>query len=65
MRLNKDVDRRGGLFPDATMIFNIPAGSNVLLWRIPESEIQANPSLAEGDNNPAAPLPDPVADIEY
>ena len=65
MRLNKDVDRRGGLFPDATMVFNIPAGSNVLLWRIPESEIQANPSLAEGDNNPAAPLPDPVADIEY
>lgn len=63
MRLNKDMDRRGGGFPNASMIFNIPAGSNILLWRIPESEIQANPALSEADNNPVAPLPDPVPDL--
>lgn len=63
MRLNKPVDRRGGGFPNATMVFNIPAGDPVLLWRIPEAEIQANPALSEGDNNPAAPMPTPVPDL--
>lgn len=63
MRLNKGVDRRGGGFPNATMIFNIPAGDPVLLWRIPEAEIQANPAMSDADNNPSAPTPEPVADI--
>lgn len=63
MRLNKGIDRRGGGYPNATMVFNIPAGSDVLLWRIPEAEIQANPALSEGDNNPSAPSPAPVADL--
>ena len=62
MRLNKPVDRRGGGFPNATMIFNIPAKDPILLWRIPEAEIQANPALAEEDNNPAAPTPNPVSE---
>ncbi len=64
MRLKKPVDRRGAGYPDETMVFNIPAGSPILLWRIPESEIQANPALGENDNNPSAPQPEPVADIE-
>lgn len=64
MRLNKDVDRRGGGFPNATMVFNIAAGSDILLWRIPETEIQANPALTEDDNNPAASQPTPVPDNE-
>ncbi len=63
MRLNKGVDRRGGGYPNATMVFNIPPKSDILLWRIPEAEIQANPALSEGDNNPAAPTPDPVPDL--
>lgn len=63
MRLNKGVDRRGGGYPNATMVFNIPSGSDILLWPIPEKEIQANPALSEGDNNPTAPTPDPVADL--
>lgn len=62
MRLEKAVDRRGGGFPNATMVFNIPAGDPILLWRIPQKEIIANPSLEEGDNNPTAPTPTPVAD---
>lgn len=63
MRLNKGVDRRGAGYPNATMVFNIPAGDNVLLWRIPEAEIQANAKLSNGDNNPSAPVPDPVPDL--
>ncbi len=62
MRLNKPVDRRGGGFPNATMVFNIPAGDPVLLWRIPQKEIIANPSLNEEDNNPVGSTPQPVAD---
>lgn len=62
MRLNKPVDRRGGGFPNATMVFNISANDPILLWRIPQKEIIANPSLEEGDNNPSAPSPTPVSD---
>jgi len=64
MRLNIGVDRRGAGYPNATMIFNIPAGSDILLWRLPEAEIQANPALNESDNNPSAPEPKPVPDVE-
>ena len=63
MRLNKPVDRRGGAFPNPSMIFNIPAGDKILLWKIPEAEIQANPALSNEDNNPVSPLPVPVPDL--
>ncbi|PRZ00317.1 SusD-like starch-binding protein associating with outer membrane [Marinilabilia salmonicolor] len=63
MRLETGVDRRGGGFPNATMVFNIAPDDPILLWRIPESEIQANPGLSEGDNNPSVPAPEPVADL--
>jgi len=61
MRLDKDMDRRGAGFAEH-LVFNIPAGSDILLWRIPESEIQANPMLEESDNNPSAALPSAVVD---
>lgn len=64
MRLNKGIDRRGCGYPNATMIFNIPAGDGILLWRIPEAEIQANPALSNTDNNPSSPAPSPVPDVE-
>ncbi|MGD9995034.1 MAG: RagB/SusD family nutrient uptake outer membrane protein [Salinivirgaceae bacterium] len=63
MRLKKGVDRRGGGYPNATMIFNISPDEDILLWRIPEAEIQANPMLSEADNNPAASAPSPVPDL--
>lgn len=63
MRLNKGVDRRGGGYPNATMIFDIEPTDPILLWRIPEAEIQANPALGEEDNNPSAPAPTPVPDL--
>lgn len=62
MRLNKPVDRREAGYPNATSVFNISAGSDILLWRIPEKEIQANKALSEDSNNPSAPVPTPVAD---
>jgi len=61
MRLGKDVDRRGAGF-EPSMVFNIPAGSNILLYRIPQSEIEANAKISETDNNPVAPVPDPVSE---
>jgi len=64
MRLNKNVDRRGAGYPEAAYVFNIQAGDNVLLWRLPEGEINGNPALTEADNNPATPLPTSVPDIE-
>jgi hypothetical protein len=62
MRLNKPVDRRGAGYPDPTMIFNIPAGDGILLWRLPEGEIQSNPLLDPEDNNPSVPFPTPVSE---
>ena len=64
MRLGKGVDRRGAGYPSANTIYNIPAGSPILLWRIPESEIEANKQISESDNNPNAPAPEAVDDIE-
>lgn len=63
MRTNSGIDRRGGGYPNATMIFNIPAKDPLMLWPIPEAEIQANPKLDEADNNPTAPTPQPVTDL--
>ncbi len=63
MRLNKDVDRRGAGFPQPSSVYHIPAGSNILLWRIPQNEINSNQALTEGDNNPVGSTPQPVQDI--
>ena len=63
MRLNKGVDRRGAGFPQAASVYNIEPGSAILLWRIPQNEINSNQALTEDDNNPSAPAPTPVQDI--
>lgn len=62
MRLNKGVDRRGAGFPNANMIFNIAANDPVLLWPIPEAEIQANQALTTADQNPSWTAPKEVED---
>ena len=64
MRLKKGVDRRGAGYPDDHTIFNIANNDPILLWRLPESEIQANKLISDEDNNPNAPAPEPVADFE-
>lgn len=63
MRLNKGIDRRGAGF-DATTVFNIQPGDPILLWRIPQAEIEANPALTDADNNETVAAPKPVADTE-
>lgn len=64
MRLNKGVDRRGAGYSNASSVFNILPGDKILLWRLPEKEIQANKALSNNDNNEATPIPNPVPDIE-
>ncbi|MGM9778917.1 MAG: RagB/SusD family nutrient uptake outer membrane protein [Prevotella sp.] len=61
MRLNKGLDRRGGAF-DPTAVFYIQPNDPILLWRLPQTEIQANPALTDADNNETVPAPSPVAD---
>lgn len=56
MRLNKDVDRRNSNF-GADFQWVIPAHSDILLYRIPQSEIEANHAISNEDNNPAGELP--------
>ena len=62
MRLKTGVDRRGCGYPNASSVFKIEPTDNILLWRIPEVEIQANKALTP-DDSPAVTLPKPVADI--
>lgn len=59
MRLNKDVDRRGGAAMDAYN-FYIPAKDPVLIYCIPLNEINTNPQISSEDNNPISSRPTPV-----
>ena len=63
MRLNKGIDRRGAGYTSAA-IFNIPAGDPILLWRLPQTEIQGNSALNDNDNNKATEAPTPVDDAD-
>ncbi|MFG6385652.1 MAG: RagB/SusD family nutrient uptake outer membrane protein [Muribaculaceae bacterium] len=52
LRLNKGIDRRNANFnPD--WAFNIPAKAAVLLYQIPQAEIEGNPGITQADQNPA------------
>ena len=46
MRLNKGIDRHFCGYGDPQVIYNINAGDDILLWRVPEAELQANKPLA-------------------
>lgn len=62
LRLKKPITRyENGItnYPEG-QIYNIPAESPVLLWRIPESEINTNKGISESDNNPIASKPSAV-----
>lgn len=52
LRLNKGIDRRNANFnPD--WAFNIPPKAAVLLYQIPQAEIEGNPGITQADQNPA------------
>lgn len=57
LRLKKPIERKGTNF-DETVQFNIPAESQIMIYRIPQSEMEANNGIKEEDNNPAAPQPE-------
>ena len=61
MRLNRGVDRRGAGYEE-NCVLNIPAGDPILLWRLPQKEINGNNALTDSDNNPNAPTPVAVKD---
>lgn len=61
MRLKKPIDRRGGGWP-SVWVYNIPAESPVMLFPIPNDEIQANSKITAAQNNPSSTQPQPVND---
>ena len=63
LRLNKGFDRRGAGF-DENYVFVISPDDPILIYQIPNTEIQANKLISEADNNPGATTPTPVPDVE-
>lgn len=60
LRLGIGVDRRGGGFEEVA-VFKISSNDPILIYPIPNSEVEANPLL--GENNEIGTYPTPVADI--
>ena len=58
MRLKKPIDRRGANY-EASVTYNIPAESKIMLWIIPEDEVHNNKAL-QGHNNEIVAVPTPV-----
>ena len=53
VRLNKDIVRTNSSnWPAAWAKQDVKAASGIYLWRIPQSEIEANRGISEADNNP-------------
>lgn len=59
LRLKKPMNRVGGGF-EPSVCFNIPAGDPLLIYLIPQTEMQANPGLTS--NNPEGAAPTPVVE---
>lgn len=58
MRLKKPIDRRGANY-ESSVTYNIPAESKIMLWIIPEDEVNNNKAL-QGKNNEIVAVPTPV-----
>lgn len=61
LRLGKDFNRIGGGFPPA-FVYNVPAGSDVLIYPLPETEVNGNKLFTSADNNTPASRPSIVND---
>lgn len=55
-RLKKPIMRSGINFPK-TISYNLPAEAPILLWLIPEDEVNANEAIDESTNNPVIAVP--------
>jgi hypothetical protein len=57
MRLEKPIIRSNSdNWPAEWATQDVPAKHKVLLWRIPQAEIEANQGISDADNNPAVTL---------
>ena len=57
MRLNKDIIRSNSTnWPAEWATQDVIAGNGVLIWLIPQAEIEANQGISDADNNPAVSL---------
>jgi hypothetical protein len=56
MRLQKPIIRSNSVNWPTSWIQDIEAGNGVLLWRIPQAEIESNKGISEADNNPFVAL---------
>ena len=57
MRLNKDIIRSNSTnWPAEWATQDVNAGNGVLIWLIPQAEIEANQGISDADNNPAVSL---------
>ena len=67
LRLQKGIDRRGGDYSVDEAVFNIPANDPILIYPIPNKEIEGNPSITSADQNPAGtvlPIMGAAADVD-
>lgn len=68
MRLNKSVDRRGTNYPNSCQLY-IPSYTEdtsadktlarILIYCIPQGEVNGNPAITDADNNPSGVRPSP------
>jgi hypothetical protein len=57
MRLEKPIVRSNSSnWPAEWADQDVPARHEVMLWRIPQAEIEANKGISEADNNPFVTL---------
>ena len=64
LRMKKGIDRRGAGF-EAAYVYNIEPEDNILIFKIPNVETEANKFInGEMDNNPDPEVPTPVDDEE-
>lgn len=57
-RLKKPIERKGTNYPPSCQ-YNLPAESQILLFLIPETEMNQNKGIGENGNNPSAEVPKP------
>ncbi|WP_288735929.1 RagB/SusD family nutrient uptake outer membrane protein [uncultured Parabacteroides sp.] len=56
LRLKKPIVRKGSNFA-ASVQFDLAPESQIMIYRVPQCEMEANQGIEESDNNPAAPQP--------
>lgn len=57
MRLEKPIIRTNSVnWPEEWASQDVPAKHQVMIWRIPQAEIEANQGISEADNNPFVTL---------